>query len=76
MARRSLYPALYRLEASGALATEWGPSDNNRRAKFYTLTTLGEHQLAEEAEKWSRMAKLIGAILKLTGLSSAPSKPT
>lgn len=62
----SLYPALYRLEASGALAIEWGPSDNNRRAKFYSLTALGRRQLAEETEKWSRMAKIMGTILRLT----------
>ena len=62
----SLYPALYRLEASGALKTEWGESENNRRAKFYSLTAAGRRQLADETEKWSRAAKVISAILKLT----------
>ncbi len=68
----SLYPALYRLEAGGALATAWAPSENNRRAKFYTLTPDGQKQLAEEAEKWSRMARLVGAILKLAAPSATP----
>src|SRR5260221_14634548 len=45
----SLYPALYRLEHQGLLVTEWGPSDNNRRAKYYTLTTAGRRRLREEA---------------------------
>ena len=62
----SLYPALYRLEASGALATEWGPSENNRRAKYYSLTPLGEKQLAEETDKWTRTARVVGAILRAT----------
>lgn len=62
----SLYPALYRLEAAGALATEWASSDNNRRAKFYTLTPLGQQQLAHETARWRDMARIIGAILRLT----------
>ena len=64
----SLYPALYRLEASGALATEWAPSENNRRAKFYTLTSTGEQQLADEAERWRGMAKIIVGILRIVEL--------
>lgn len=59
----SLYPALYRLEHSGALLSEWGESDNNRRAKYYTLSDSGRNQLKAETEKWSRMAKLIHSIL-------------
>lgn len=62
----SLYPALYRLESSGALSTAWAPSDNNRRAKYYSLTPSGERQLATEAERWRAMARLIGAILRVT----------
>ena len=62
----SLYPALYRLEAGGALAREWAPSENNRRAKYYSLTAVGRAQVAAETEKWGRMARIIGAILKLT----------
>ncbi len=62
----SLYPALYRLEATGALATEWAQSDNNRRAKFYSLTPLGQRQLLEETARWRDMARIIGTILRLT----------
>jgi PadR family transcriptional regulator PadR len=62
----SLYPALYRLEASGALATEWAPSENNRRAKFYTVTATGQRQLDQETERWRQMSRIMGAILKLT----------
>jgi PadR family transcriptional regulator PadR len=62
----SLYPALYRLEHNGALLTEWGESDNNRRAKYYALSAAGRKQLESETEKWSRMAKLVSAILRTT----------
>jgi PadR family transcriptional regulator, regulatory protein PadR len=62
----SLYPALYRLEHDGSIKSEWGESDNNRRAKYYTLTPAGRKQLAAEAEKWNRMAGIIGSILSLT----------
>ena len=61
----SLYPALYRLEHQGWIASEWGESDNNRKAKFYQLTTAGRKQLRAESEKWNRMAGLIGSILDL-----------
>jgi PadR family transcriptional regulator PadR len=63
----SLYPALYRLEHEGRIKSEWGESENNRRAKYYTLTASGRKQLAEETEKWNRMGEIIGAILRLTG---------
>ncbi len=62
----SLYPALYRLEHEGAIRSEWGESENNRRAKYYTLTPSGRKQLDAEMEKWNRMTVLIGSILKLT----------
>jgi PadR family transcriptional regulator PadR len=62
----SLYPALYRLEHEGAIASEWGESDNNRRAKYYSLTPAGRRQLDEETARWNRMAGIIEAILKLT----------
>ena len=52
----ALYPALYRLEHQGLLDTEWGISDNNRRAKFYTLTTRGRKRLKEETDRWNRAA--------------------
>ena len=59
----SLYPALYRLEHQGAIASEWGESENNRKAKYYRLTVLGRARLEEEAEKWNRMTGIIGDIL-------------
>jgi PadR family transcriptional regulator, regulatory protein PadR len=62
----SLYPALYRLEHQGWIASEWGESENKRKAKFYRLTTAGKHRLQVEAEKWNRMSDLIAAILRTT----------
>jgi PadR family transcriptional regulator, regulatory protein PadR len=60
----SLYPALYRLEHQGWIASEWGESENNRKAKFYQLTAAGRKQLRAESERWNRMAGLIGSILE------------
>jgi PadR family transcriptional regulator, regulatory protein PadR len=62
----SLYPALYRLEHEGAIKSEWGESENNRRAKYYTWTPTGRKQLAAETAKWNQMAGIIGEILRLT----------
>ncbi|MGA2047347.1 MAG: PadR family transcriptional regulator [Terracidiphilus sp.] len=62
----SLYPALYRLEHQGAIASEWGESDNNRRAKYYSLTAAGRDRLVAETGKWNRMAGIIGTILSAT----------
>ncbi len=62
----SLYPALYRLEHQGAIASEWGESENNRRAKYYRLTKAGRARLNEETEKWRRMAGIINVILRAT----------
>ena len=62
----SLYPALYRLEHQGLIASEWGESENKRKAKFYKLTATGRRQLQSETEKWNRMASLIGSILRTT----------
>jgi len=62
----SLYPALYRLEHQGLIASEWGESDNKRKAKFYSLTAAGRRQLHSETEKWNRMAVLIASILRTT----------
>jgi transcriptional regulator len=59
----SLYPALYRLEHQGAIAGEWGESENNRRAKYYRLTPAGRDRLQAETAKWKRMAGIIGTIL-------------
>jgi len=60
----ALYPALYRLEHQGLLTAEWGTSDNNRRAKFYSLTTGGRRRLKEETESWNRTAAAMSAALK------------
>jgi PadR family transcriptional regulator PadR len=62
----SLYPALYRLEHQGAIASDWGESENNRKAKFYRLTAAGRLRLGEETEKWNRMAGIMGTILLTT----------
>jgi transcriptional regulator len=59
----SLYPALYRLEQQGLIDAEWGQSDNNRRAKFYTVTTAGRRRLREETAGWKRLAAAISAAL-------------
>jgi PadR family transcriptional regulator, regulatory protein PadR len=59
----SLYPALYRLEHQGLIASDWGESENNRRARFYRLTTAGRKKLQKETENWNRMADVIGGIL-------------
>jgi PadR family transcriptional regulator PadR len=60
----SLYPALYRLEQQGLIEAEWGQSDNNRRAKFYTVTTAGRKRLREETASWNRLAAAIAAALQ------------
>jgi PadR family transcriptional regulator PadR len=59
----SLYPALQRLETRGWISAEWGTSDNNRRARFYTLTRVGRTQLAAETRHWRRLTAAIGRIL-------------
>ena len=60
----ALYPALYRLEHRGLLATEWGTSENNRRAKYYSLTAAGRKRLREETDSWNRLAVAMSAALK------------
>ena len=62
----SLYPALYRLEHQGLIAAEWGQSENNRRAKYYTLTAGGRRRLREEAAGWNRLTAAISAALNTT----------
>lgn len=59
----SLYPALHRLEDRGWVSSEWGVSDNNRRAKFYQLTDKGRKELSAAAGRWRRMTRAIGLIL-------------
>jgi PadR family transcriptional regulator, regulatory protein PadR len=60
----ALYPALYRLEHQGLIESEWGTSDNNRRAKFYRLTTAGRKRLKDETAGWERFAAAIALALK------------
>jgi PadR family transcriptional regulator, regulatory protein PadR len=60
----ALYPALHRLELRGLLSSEWGTSDNNRRAKYYALTPSGRKQLAEETEYWRRMSGAVARVLQ------------
>jgi len=59
----ALYPALQRLEEKGWIDARWGTSENNRRARFYTLTRKGRGQLAREASRWRRLAAAIGRVL-------------
>lgn len=59
----ALYPALQRLESQGWIAAEWGTSENNRKARFYTLTKSGRRQLASETSRWRRLASAIGRVL-------------
>jgi len=59
----SLYPALYRLERQGLIDSEWGESENKRKARFYRLTAAGRRQLQQEARDWNRMADIIAGIL-------------
>jgi PadR family transcriptional regulator PadR len=60
----SLYPALHRLEDAGYVRSEWGTSENNRRAKYYQLTALGKKQLAVETESWTRFTDAVGLVLR------------
>ena len=61
----TLYPALLKLEQEGLVAAEWGQSENNRRAKFYSLTSAGRKRLARETREWQRTAELIASFLAL-----------
>jgi PadR family transcriptional regulator, regulatory protein PadR len=61
----SLYPALHKLEQDGWITAEWGMSDNNRRAKFYSLTPLGRRALARESASWNRLSDAITAVMRL-----------
>ena len=61
----SLYPALHKLEQEGWITAEWKVTENNRRAKFYTLTRLGRAQLRKETENWERLSHAIGMVVRL-----------
>jgi PadR family transcriptional regulator, regulatory protein PadR len=60
----SLYPALYRLERKGLVSAEWGASDNNRKAKYYSITKKGREQLEKEQENWERLSSAVELILR------------
>jgi transcriptional regulator len=62
----SLYPALHRLEHQGWITADWGASDNNRRARFYSLTRAGRKQLATEVSKWERLSAGVNLVLERT----------
>ena len=62
----SLYPALYRLEQQELIEAEWGASDNNRRAKFYSITAAGRRRLKEDREAWDRLAAAIASAMNTT----------
>jgi PadR family transcriptional regulator, regulatory protein PadR len=61
----SLYPALHKLEHEGWIRSEWKPTENNRRAKFYSLTTLGRRHLARETANWERLSAAISGVVRL-----------
>jgi PadR family transcriptional regulator PadR len=63
----TLYPALLRLQQMGWIASKWGASDNNRRAKFYSITRAGRKQLATEAENWERISDILARFARPTG---------
>jgi len=66
----TLYPALWRLESKGLLAAEWGLSENNRKAKFYSLTAEGRRQLRQEKKTWQAYAEAVAKVLEATTPSS------
>jgi PadR family transcriptional regulator, regulatory protein PadR len=61
----SLYPALHRMTQAGWLKAEWGLSDNNRRARYYSITAAGRRQLAEETQEWSQLTEAVARVLGL-----------
>jgi len=63
----TLYPVLLKLEQEGAISSEWGLSDNNRKAKFYRITKLGRKQLADEAQEWQQMTEIIARFFSRPG---------
>jgi DNA-binding PadR family transcriptional regulator len=62
----SLYPALHRMEQQGWIRAEWGLSDTNRRARFYSLTAAGRKQLAQEVQNWVKLTNAVGLVLRLS----------
>ena len=66
----SLYPALHKLETGGLIVAEWGESENNRRAKYYSLTVKGRRHLEEEEANWERLSKAISRFIRMSGEES------
>jgi transcriptional regulator len=62
----SLYPALHRMEQEGWITAEWRATENNRRARYYSLTARGRRQLAKEEESWARLTEAVASILRFT----------
>lgn len=60
----SVYPSLYRMEAKGWITAEWAPSDNNRKAKYYSLTKAGRKQLADEQDNWDQLSAIIAEVMR------------
>jgi PadR family transcriptional regulator, regulatory protein PadR len=68
----SLYPALHRLEYKGWISADWGASDNNRKAKFYSITKAGRKQLVRDAAYWERLANVMGRVLAMESNGGKP----
>jgi transcriptional regulator len=64
----SLYPALHRMEQEGWISAEWGVSENNRRARYYRLTSSGRKQLAEEERNWQKLTQAVASVLNFAGI--------
>jgi PadR family transcriptional regulator PadR len=62
----SLYPALLRMQLRGWIKSDWGVSENNRKAKYYSLTRIGRHRLKKEAESWERMVTIVNRVLQVS----------
>lgn len=69
----SLYPALHRLEERGWISAAWGTTDNNRRARYYTLTAAGRRQLVRETESWLEFVRAVHAVMQLGALAPLPA---
>ena len=65
MNQGSLYPALYRLERQGLIKSEWGQTENNRRARYYALTPAGRRQLAAERAQWEKLSRAVNLVLNM-----------
>jgi PadR family transcriptional regulator, regulatory protein PadR len=70
----TLYPALYRLEDRGWISSYWGTTENNRRAKYYRLTTVGKKRLTHEVDRWRQMARAIALVIGDKGLVEGPGE--